>query len=298
MPGRRAESAIESDALARPMARTAAGPTLARARRRRVRLAAAGRRDRGQQRGRGRRRRRPHGHRHADGALAVGAVRRGRRTRSTARCGAACSRHAHIDHVGGTKPFPARRRVRHAGHELSLLDQPMPIDAYKAFMPAFADEFDELAELGTRPVTHSSTAPRSSRRASSCSRRRVTPPATSWCSSPTSTSCFAGDLCFFGVTPLAFQGDPADVGRHARRVADLADVIVPGHGPSGARPRCASSRRTCATASHGDDRRRPARGTRGPSASERDPINIERAALLREGRDEIPPSMLKAIGFD
>ena len=31
--------------------------------------------------------------------------------------------------------------------------------------------------------------------------------------------------------------------------------------------------------------------------AERDPINIERAALLRDGRDEMPPSMLKAIGL-
>jgi len=30
---------------------------------------------------------------------------------------------------------------------------------------------------------------------------------------------------------------------------------------------------------------------------DRDAINVERAALLAEGRDEMPPSMLKAIGF-
>jgi len=34
-----------------------------------------------------------------------------------------------------------------------------------------------------------------------------------------------------------------------------------------------------------------------PERAERDPINIERAALLRAGRDEMPPSMLRAIGF-
>src|SRR3712207_8374753 len=39
----------------------------------------------------------------------------------------------------------------------ALLDQPLMTDAYKAFMPAFADEFDELAEIGTRPVTHEVT---------------------------------------------------------------------------------------------------------------------------------------------
>jgi glyoxylase-like metal-dependent hydrolase (beta-lactamase superfamily II) len=44
---------------------------------------------------------------------------------------------------------------------------------------------------------------------------------------------FAGDLCFFGVTPLAFQGDPATWADVLDAVADLADVIVPGHGPVG-----------------------------------------------------------------
>ena len=45
--------------------------------------------------------------------------------------------------------------------------------------------------------------------------------------------CFAGDLCFFGVTPLAFQGDPAAWADMLDVVVDLADVIVPGHGPIG-----------------------------------------------------------------
>ena len=39
---------------------------------------------------------------------------------------------------------------------------------------------------------------------------------------------FAGDLCFFGVTPLAFQGDPATWADVLDAVAELADTIVPG----------------------------------------------------------------------
>ena len=61
--------------------------------------------------------------------------------------------HGHIDHVGGTKAFP------HAGvfaspQTSAVLDQHMPIDAYRTFMSAFEEEFDDLAELGTRPATH------------------------------------------------------------------------------------------------------------------------------------------------
>src|SRR3990170_465564 len=48
--------------------------------------------------------------------------------------------HAHVDHVGGTTQF--RNAAVYATPITSdLLDGAMPIDAYKAFMPAFADEF-------------------------------------------------------------------------------------------------------------------------------------------------------------
>src|SRR4051794_39204278 len=61
--------------------------------------------------------------------------------------------HAHIDHVGGTRAFPAAAVYATPATSWAL-DQPMPVDAYKVFMSAFAEEFDDLAEIGTRPVTH------------------------------------------------------------------------------------------------------------------------------------------------
>ena len=106
---------------------------------------------------------------------------------------------------------------------------------------------------------------------------------------------FAGDLCFFGVTPLAFQGDPAMWANVLDAIAELADTIVPGHGPVGGDAEVRELQnylRHCVA------------GTIPPGPwdswldrEQRDPINIERAALLAEKRDEIPPSMLKAIGL-
>jgi glyoxylase-like metal-dependent hydrolase (beta-lactamase superfamily II) len=61
--------------------------------------------------------------------------------------------HAHVDHVGGSRQFPLAA-VYGSPATSALLDQPMMTDAYKAFMPAFSAEFDELAEIGTRRVTH------------------------------------------------------------------------------------------------------------------------------------------------
>jgi glyoxylase-like metal-dependent hydrolase (beta-lactamase superfamily II) len=61
--------------------------------------------------------------------------------------------HAHVDHVGGSRAFPMAK-VLGSPQTSELLEAAMPLDAYKAFMPAFTDEFDDLDELGTRQVTH------------------------------------------------------------------------------------------------------------------------------------------------
>ena len=117
-----------------------------------------------------------------------------------------------------------------------VLDQAMPVDGYKAFMPAFDEEFDDLAELGTRPVTHEVDG------AAWLTPRIEVLPASGHTNGDLivlvadADVCFAGDLCFFGVTPLAFQGDPAEWADMLDVIAELADTIVPGHGPVGGEP--------------------------------------------------------------
>ena len=206
--------------------------------------------------------------------------------------------HAHIDHVGGTKAFP-NASVCASSMTSALLDQTMPLDAYKAFMPAFEEEFDDLAELGTRPATHEIDA------AAQLTPRAEVLPAAGHTDGDLvvlvadADVCFAGDLCFFGVTPLAFQGDPARWADMLDAIAELAGVLVPGHGPVGGEPEARELQaylRACVAAA-GD----PAAIPPGPwdawRERDRDVINTERAALLAEGRDEMPPAMLKAIGF-
>src|SRR3954468_1068927 len=50
--------------------------------------------------------------------------------------------HAHVDHVGGPKAFPMAAVIG-SPQTSELLDGAMPVDAYKAFMPAFKGEFDD-----------------------------------------------------------------------------------------------------------------------------------------------------------
>lgn len=200
--------------------------------------------------------------------------------------------HAHIDHVGGTKAF-AHAGVYATPATSALLDQAMPVAAYKAFMPAFDEEFDDLAEVGTRPVTHEVDG--AARLTARCELLPASghTPGDLLVLVEDADVCFAGDLCFFGVTPLAFQGDPATWADMLDAVTELADTIVPGHGPLGGEEEVRQLQaylRHCVA------------GTVPPGPwdgwaerAERDPINIERAALLASGRDEVPPSMVRAI---
>lgn len=203
--------------------------------------------------------------------------------------------HAHIDHVGGTKAF--NQSAVYGSEQTSMLldNTEMPVGAYKSFMAAFADEFDDLAETGCRRVTHVITD------AAPLTERIELLPATGHTSGDVmvlvddASILFSGDLCFFEVTPLAFQGDPAVWAATLDHVGELADTIVPGHGPMGDAHDCAvlaEYLRHCVAGSVP-----PGPWDAWVERGERDLINIERAALLREGRDEMPPSMLRAIGL-
>jgi cyclase len=107
---------------------------------------------------------------------------------------------------------------------------------------------------------------------------------------------FAGDLCFFGVTPLAFQGDPETWAAMLDVVAELGDVIVPGHGPVGGEREVRELQAYLQHCVEGTIP--PGPWDAWPEREQRDVINIERVQLLRDHRDEIPPSMVKALGFD
>ena len=201
--------------------------------------------------------------------------------------------HAHVDHVGGTKAFP-NASVLGSPQTSTLLDGEMPIGAYKAFMPAFDDEFDDLAELGTRPVTHLVTD------AAQLTPRIELLPANGHTEGDVMALVadvdvlFAGDLCFFGVTPLAFQGDPKTWADVLDAVAELAEVIVPGHGPVGGEAQVRELQQYLRYCVKGEIP--PGPWDSWPERNPRDAINVERAALLAAGRDEIPPAMMRALG--
>ncbi|MDQ3946296.1 MAG: MBL fold metallo-hydrolase [Actinomycetota bacterium] len=203
--------------------------------------------------------------------------------------------HAHVDHVGGSVAFPMAA-VYGSPATSALLDQPMMVPAYKAFMPAFAAEFDELAETGTRKVTHEVHD------AAALTGRVEVLPALGHTAGDLmvlvddADVLFAGDLAFFGVTPLAFQGDPATWAEVLTTLPDLAGRIVPGHGPVGGAAEVEALRAYLLACAEGKVGAGPWDGW---IERERDEINIERATMLAAGEDPttIPPSMLRALGM-
>src|ERR1700690_2045575 len=193
--------------------------------------------------------------------------------------------HAHIDHVGGSHAFP-NASVIGSQQTSDLLDGEMPLVAYKAFMPAFDAEFDDLAEIGTRPVTHLVTD------AAQLTPRVELLPANGHTDGDVmvlvadADVLFAGDLCFFGVTPLAFQGNPATWADVVDTIGELAGTIVPGHGPVGGEAETkllAQYLRHCVAIARGDAAAiPPGPWDDWPERDPRDAINIERAALLAQ----------------
>jgi hypothetical protein len=78
-------------------------------------------------------------------------------------------------------------------------------------------------------------------------------------------------------------------------VSELADTIVPGHGPVGGAAEVTQLQeylRHCVAGAIP-----PGPWDSWPERQPRDAINIERAALLAKGQDELPRAMLRAMGF-
>ena len=200
----------------------------------------------------------------------------------------------HIDFVGGTSQF--RLAAVYGSSVTSMqLDQPPNIDAYRRFMPDFAAEFEGLE---TKPVTHVVDAPVMLTPAVEVIPVAGYTPANLMVLVPGAEVLFAGGMCTFGVTPLAFQADLAGWAAALEHVVGLAPTVVPGHGPIGGEDEVRELQAylwACVEAD-GD----PAAIPPGPwdewEARHLDPINVERAALLARGEDRVPSSFLDAIG--
>lgn len=202
---------------------------------------------------------------------------------------------SHTEYCGGTAAF-ALAAVYGTAQISSHLDLPPNTDGLGRLYP---DLEPELRELVTRPVSHVVAEP------AWLSPTAIAVPITGQLAEnlvvqvPDAGTVFAGAMCSFGVTPLAFDGDPLAWADALDRVLELGSVIVPGHGPVGGEPEVRIQQaylRACAAAA-GD----PAALESGPwddwPGRDFHAVNVERANRLAAGDDAVPQTMLALLGL-
>ena len=204
---------------------------------------------------------------------------------------------SHIDRTGGSTAFPFAA-VYGTPQTNAHLEQPPNVAGYRLLYPDHADAFGD--GFATRRVTHIVDAA-----------AQLTPAValvpTGGQSAENLVAVVAGAGVWFGgammssgVTPLAFDGDPARWADELDRLVELGDTVVPGFGPIGDGDQVAEVAaylRACVDAD-GDRSRIPSGPWDGWTDRDRDEINVERAAMLASGDIEVPPSMLRRLGLD
>src|SRR5205085_4363094 len=98
---------------------------------------------------------------------------------------------------------------------------------------------------------------------------------------PAAGVLFAGATCSFGVTPLAFQANLDAWTGALGPLSEMAETIVPGHGPLGGPAQVDELRGylTACIEAEGDPDHIPAGPWDGWAARDLDVINVERAHL-------------------
>jgi cyclase len=200
-----------------------------------------------------------------------------------------------IEQAGGTGRF--KLAAIYGSPQASVhLDQPPNTDSWRALYPDHADSFDDVA---TRPVSHVVASDVQLTAAVAVLTTGGQMAENLVALVPGAQLLFAGAMCSFGAAPLCWQGDPARWADELDRLAELAPVVVPGHGPIGGEEEVRALQgylRAC-VAARGDAGRLGPGPWDGWRDREHDVVNVERAALLADGDDAVPPSMLRLAGL-
>ncbi len=155
------------------------------------------------------------------------------------------------------------------------------------------------ADFGTRPVTHTITEPAALTAATVVHLFPGEGHANVVVQVPAVDVVFLGALGSFGVTPLAFDGDPSVWADSLDAVAALGSSFVPGHGMPGGLEGLASQAaylRACVAAGGDPAAIPPGPWDRWPDRRF-DAVNVERAARLAVGDTGIPSAMLDLLGL-
>lgn len=197
---------------------------------------------------------------------------------------------------GGSRAFwPAAFYGTEAASD--QLDAPANPDVFRRLLPHLAEAYDE--EFETRPITHTVSEPAWLSGAANGVPLAGEAPANLVVQVQGAGVVFAGALASFGVTPLAFDGNPLAWAQSLQDLLTLADTIVPGHGPPGGAADVGDQidYLVACVEADGDPSRLSAGPWDGWSDRRFDPVNVERAARLARGDEGVPESMFALLGL-
>lgn len=143
--------------------------------------------------------------------------------------------HHHIDHIGGTSVFLPADVIATEKARDEIVSTGIPIERFAQFMPKFAKDF-ETVKLAVPNVAFERTLTLYSdkRRVELLHLGAAHTVGDAVAYLPEEKVLYTGDLGFFYVTPLGFQGH---IGNWIAVVDQLlkmdVDTFVPGHGPVG-----------------------------------------------------------------
>ena len=177
------------------------------------------------------------------------------------------------------------------------LDAPANPDAFRRLLPHLADNYDD--EFTTRPITHTVSEPAWLTGAAYGIPLPGESPANLAVHVESAGVVFAGALASFGVTPLAFDGNPMAWIESLTSLLDLAETIVPGHGPPGAAANVEEliGYLVACLDAEGLPERLPAGPWDGWSDRRFDTVNVERAHRLAAGDSSVPAAMYELLGL-
>ncbi len=201
-----------------------------------------------------------------------------------------------IPFCGGGQPFwqAAFYGTEVTSDQLDL--EPNP-DAFRRLLPDRAHAYPD--DFVTRPVTHTVSEPAWLTGAAYGLPLAGEAGANLAVLVEGADTVFAGALASFGVTPLAFDGDPAAWVETLTQLMQVADTVVPGHGPVGGRADVEDLigyLAACVEAG-GDPDRIPAGPWDGWTDRRFDRVNVERAARLATGDGTVPTAMFELLGL-
>lgn len=201
-----------------------------------------------------------------------------------------------IPFVGGTSVF--WRSALYSSEPVSdQLDLPVVPGILGRLIPQHRRAYG--ADFLTRPVTHTIGEATQLTAAAVVHLFPGEGPANVVVQVPSIEVVFLGALGSFGVTPLAFDGDPSAWADSLEAVGALGSVFVPGHGmPAGpdALAVQAAYLRACADV-QGDATALPSGPWDRWTDRRFDAVNVERAARLAGGDTSTPQAMLDLLGL-